>query len=161
MIKLILCFALFVISFVFLSPHFIEKSIESAARSDVNVFKGEMKINTNHAALNKMRLEHHRLRSRECERLENLLSSAESSRELRTVAEREYWNLQKSISKERETEAILEAQGIGACLVNVNDKGILIITERELTASQVENIGMITSGITGLSPEQIKISVVQ
>ncbi len=98
-----------------------------------------------------------RERSRELERMEALMAQSGLSDQVRREAEREYWRLTQAISKEKELENILKANGFDHCMVTVGSKHVTVVVGEKLTPERARSFGEYTAEVTGFGLEQVRI----
>jgi len=98
-----------------------------------------------------------RERSRELERIEALMSQSSISDQVRREAEREYWRLTQAISKEKELENILKANGFHNCMVTIGSKYVTVIVGGKLTPDKARSLGEYSAEVSGFSLEQVRI----
>jgi len=104
-----------------------------------------------------LKIERDRERSREVERIQNLLDKIGLSDQVRNEAEEELWRLTQSTSKEHELENLLKAKGFQECMVTISRKMVTIAISGKLQAVDVKNIAITTAEVTGLNLDQIQI----
>lgn len=104
-----------------------------------------------------LKIERDRERSREVERIQNLLDKVGLSDQVRNEAEEELWRLTQSTSKEYELENILKAKGFKECMVTISRKMVTIAIAGKLQADDVKNIAATTTEVTGFNLDQIQI----
>ena len=104
-----------------------------------------------------LKIERDRERSREVERIQNLLDKVGLSDQVRNEAEEELWRLTQSASKEHELENILKAKGFKECMVTISRKMVTIAIAGKLQADDVKNIATTTTEVTGFNLDQIQI----
>ncbi len=104
-----------------------------------------------------LKIERDRERSREVERIQNLLDKIGLSDQVRNEAERELWRLTQSNSKEHELENLLKAKGFKECMVTISRKMVTIAITGKLQETDVKNIAITTAEVTGFNLDQIQI----
>lgn len=104
-----------------------------------------------------LKIERDRERSREVERIQNLLDKVGLSDQVRNEAEAELWRLTQCTSKEHELENILRAKGFKECMVTISRKMVTIAIAGKLQADDVKNIATTTTEVTGFNLDQIQI----
>ena len=108
-------------------------------------------------SLLEIKLGRDRDRSRELERVQNLLEQIGLSDEVRKEAERELWRLTQSISKENELESMLKANGFKECLVTIGQKTITVVVSGKLNPEEAKAVGQVTTEVSGFGYDQIRI----
>ncbi len=104
-----------------------------------------------------LKIERDRERSREVERVEQLLEKVGLSDEVRKQAETELWRLTQSSSKEHELENLLQAKGFTNCLVTIGQRMVTVVVPGKLQPDQAGVIGQMAVDITAFNPEQIQV----
>jgi hypothetical protein len=104
-----------------------------------------------------LKIERDRERSREVERIQNLLDKIGLSDQIRNEAEEELWRLTQSTSKEHELENLLKAKGFKECMVTIGRKMITVAITGKIQADDVKDIALTTAEVTGFGLDQIQI----
>lgn len=104
-----------------------------------------------------LKIERDRERSREVERIQNLLDKIGLSDQVRNEAEEELWRLTQCTSKEHELENLLKAKGFKECMVTISRKMATIAIAGKLQDVDVKNIAITTAEVTGFNLDQIQI----
>lgn len=104
-----------------------------------------------------LKIERDRERSREVERIQNLLDKIGLSDQVRNEAEEELWRLTQCASKEHELENLLKAKGYQECMVSISRKMVTVAVSRKLQPMDVKNIAITAAEITGYNLDQVQI----
>lgn len=104
-----------------------------------------------------IKLARDRERSREQERIQDILDKIGVSDDIRQQAEKELWRLTQATTKEAELENLLKANGFENCFVAMNNGLITVVVNRILQTEEVKSIGRFTAEVTGLSLDKIQI----
>jgi len=108
-------------------------------------------------SLLEIKLVRERERSRETERIQEILERVGLSDDLRKQAEAELWRLAQATAKETELENLLKANGFAECLVTIGEKLVTVILGEKLNAEQAGEVGRFAAEVTGTELEQIQI----
>ena len=102
-------------------------------------------------SLIRLKIERDRERSREVERIQDLLDKIGLSDQVRNEAEEELWRLTQCTSKEHELENLLKAKGYKECMVTISRKMATIAISGKLQDVDVKNIDLTTAEVTGFN----------
>lgn len=104
-----------------------------------------------------LKIERDRERSREVERIQELLDKIGLSDEVRKQAEEELWRLTQATAKEHELENLLKAKGFNEALVSISQRLVSIIVAKRLAPDEVRDIGQLAADVTTFNLEQVQI----
>ncbi|NLY73893.1 MAG: SpoIIIAH-like family protein [Firmicutes bacterium] len=104
-----------------------------------------------------LKIERDRERSREVERVQEILDKIGLSDRIRNEAEEELWRLTRITSKERELENLLMAKGFKECMVSIGRRLVTIAISGRLQFDDVQNIAATAAEVTGYNLDQIQI----
>jgi stage III sporulation protein AH len=104
-----------------------------------------------------LKIERDRERSREVEKIQELLDKVGLSDEVRKEAEKELWRLTQATAKEHDLENILSAKGFRETLVSISQKLVSIVVAKKLQPDEVKDIGQLAAEVTAVNLEQIQI----
>ncbi|MGE5583480.1 MAG: SpoIIIAH-like family protein [Bacillota bacterium] len=104
-----------------------------------------------------LKIERDRERSREVEKVQELLEQIGLSDEVRKQAEQELWRLTQISSKEHELENLLKAKGFNESLVTIGQRLVSIIIAAKLKPDEARSIGQLAAEVTSFNLDQIQI----
>ena len=108
-------------------------------------------------SFSEFRWERDRSRSRQLETLQGIITDSSSSEEQRMAAQERLLSIMTGSEVEMELEGLLMAQGLPDAVVVLSDNGVTVMVDTVLTEEEAARIGDTVSGMTGMSPEKIRI----
>jgi hypothetical protein len=104
-----------------------------------------------------IKLARDRERSREMERIQDLLDRITLSAEVRKEAERELWRLTRATAKESELEKLLAANGLTNTMATLHPELVTLIIADKIRPEQVKLVGQLAAEATAYPLDRIRI----
>lgn len=112
---------------------------------------------TRRDAFSEFRWERDRSRSRQLETLQTIIWDTTSSEQQKEAAQSRLVDIMAGSEVEMQLEGLLMAQGLPDAVVVLSQTGATVMVDSILTEEEAARIGDTVSGMTGMSPEKIRI----